>query len=372
MKKIFLLLSMVAIAAVGCKTDNSDHPHIDTKAASAPVVTPALQNVITLTKATGDSKVAFNWEAADYGFKAAIKYIVQMDKGDGTFEKPIDVATVDGTTASIKASAFNAMIVNQLKLDPDATVTVKIRIASFISDRIERIYSDEVEYYVNTYQALIIYPSLGVPGNYKAGAGGENWAPENPETRLWATNFDGKYESFIMMETDTPGKGLTFKFVDGIKWGDPEFVCPAPVLDGDTYTAEFVEGMGGDISGVANGFYHIKVDASATPKTLSMKSITSVGLTGACTTPEWSNDNAVELTYNFATYAWEAEVDLKAGNGEFLILLNKSWDIKYGKGNENGTLKAGGDNAVGPTDGGKYKIIVHLNTTFPTFEYIPL
>lgn len=366
-------MAVVAVAMVGCKTDRADNPHVDLKNATAPTITPSQQNVIALQKDLADSEVTFAWSQADYGYNAAVKYQVQMDVADGSFEKPVELGVVNGTSVSLKVGVFNAMIVNQLQQTPDAIVPVKIRVASFVSDKIAKSYSEEAIYYVNTYQALIIYPSLGIPGSYKAGAGDENWAPENMDTRIYSANFDKKYEGFTMMTTSDPAnKALEFKFVDGDKWGDPELVCPAPVLVDGVYTSDFVDGMGGNIAGVKSGFYNIKVDLSSSPQTLWMKEIKSVGITGDCTTPQWSNTDPVELKYNYATYAWEAETELTPGNGEFLVLLNNNWDMKWGQGAEKNQLKAGGDNAIGPEEGGKYKIIVKFNGVVPTFEYIPL
>lgn len=366
MKKIFLLLAMVSVALMGCKTDRNENPHIDVKAASAATVSPSLQDVIVLSKELAESNVNFSWEAADYGYKAAIKYVVQMDRGDGSFENAADLATVDGTTMSIKASALNDIIVNKLKCDVDTSVAVKIRIGSFISERIDRIFSEEKIYYVETYQSKIIYPSLGLPGNYMAGLDKENWKPDNVNTRIWSVNMDKKYEGYVMMQTETPAtKGLEFKFIDGTAWGQPDKGGPAATVDANGNVTGILSG-GDNIKGVPSGFYKINVDWEGNK--YDMSPIKSVGITGACTTPEWSNTNPIELAYNFETYCWEADVTLK--DGEFLILLNHDWGQKLGKGVAEKTLKAGGDNVPGP-GAGSYKLKVNFTQVFPTYEFIP-
>lgn len=376
MKKIFIGV-MAALAVTSCKTDNSDHPHIDIKAAEVASVTPMSVNQLLLSKEMSTANVTFNWKAADYGYKAAIKYIVQADVSGGDFSSAVELAVADGIMGQIPIEKLNGILVNKFKFEPAKegepakVYKFDIRIASYISQNIEKIYSTPSPIFVVTYQDNIVYPSMGVPGNYAFGTGAENWNPGNMLTRVWDTKLNGTYVGYISMNQTGNNNPLEFKFVDGDAWGAPELVSGTPTLKDGSYLAEFEDGKEGNILGAPKGYYQITVNINTTPKTLAMFPITSLGITGSATTPEWSDTGALPLTYNLESAVWEGK-NLTLKDGEFLILVNNNWGSKFGLGEGGaGTLLYSGSAANIPGPGaGTYDLVVNLTGSTLTYTFV--
>lgn len=362
MKKILILLMSVA-AVVGCKTNRDDNPHIDTAAAKAPVVSPTQQNVITLNKYAPGSQVTFTWEAANYNYDAAVKYAVEIDNGDGTFLKPIELGTVNENRLTVTSSVLNDIVVNALKMEPDSMQMVKIRVASFISEKIERIYSPIAEYYVRTYQSKVIYPSLGVPGSY------QGWAPDNQLTRVWSIGFNTDYEGWLNMVTSDE---LKFKFTIGNAWGDGgKDNFGGSVSSVDPVTGEVAGDIdpagGSDVAGVPQGYYKMNVDWNTYKFTLTP--INKWGIVGNATPADWNEKNSVAMTYDNAQSIWVIE-EVTLTDGEFKFVANDAWGINFGKSKAgDGMLAPGGDNI--PATAGKYRIEMNLTTAIPTYQVIP-
>ena len=104
--------------------------------------------------------------------------------------------------------------------------------------------------------------------------------------------------------------------------------------------------LGGDNFMVEPGFYRAEIDLVA--QTYKLTKITTVGIVGPAQAGGWSDDT--DMTYNKETGAWEATLDLEAGEMKFRA--NDGWDINWG-GKSFDALSQNGDN-LKVAEAGKY------------------
>ena len=118
---------------------------------------------------------------------------------------------------------------------------------------------------------------------------------------------------------------------------------------------------------VPAGIY--KVTANIPAKSIEMTKIESISITGAFNS--WGNggdDRA--MTYNVSENVWETAPANFAAGEEFLIRLNKNFDLKYGSSAKNSTVIAGGielvesgGNNIAVPSAGTYVVKFHANRT---------
>ena len=113
---------------------------------------------------------------------------------------------------------------------------------------------------------------------------------------------------------------------------------------------------------VPAGIY--KVTANIPAKSIEMTKIESISITGAFNS--WGNggdDRA--MTYNVSENVWETAPANFAAGEEFLIRLNKNFDLKYGSSAKNSTVIAGGIELV-ESGGNNIAAVSYTHLTLPT------
>ncbi len=159
---------------------------------------------------------------------------------------------------------------------------------------------------------------------------GNGWG--SPASPLYSPSGDGKYTGFMYLDGE-------FKFRSGEdNWNAPDW--------GKGASEGTLAEQAGNLSADA-GYYKVEVDLGAL--TYKLTPITTIGIVGTAQAGGWDADT--DMTYNKETGAWEATVELTAGEMKFRA--NDGWDINWG-GTEN-NLTQGGDNIKVAT-AGKYFI----------------
>lgn len=354
MKKIFLPILATITLLVGCKTDHSANPHVDIQAASAPVITPMTMNVLELSKDLQAALISFSWNAADYGFAAAVNYSIEIDVVGNGFAKPVQLITTSTLSASLTVAKFNDAVVNKLKLMPDEIGRIEMRVGSSVTQATGEVFSAPVTILVLPYQSNVVYPFLSMPGNY------QGWAPDKVSTRIYSAGLNQKYEGYMNM-VDGSGN-LEFKFVDGTTWSDPGYAGAANAT-ATGYTGVLVTPSNDNIMGAKSGYYRVNVDLEAL--TFDLTTITTWGIIGDATPAGWGA--STPLVFNAEENLWTLDVTM--GEGSFKLRANNDWTIQFGAGDAPGIL-GHGDNIPGP-GAGNYTLKVNLAGPIYTYEFIP-
>lgn len=336
----FLLLLVSSLVLWSCEKDE-----IQTVAKTGqPGTLAASRTTLALSSANASDTIqTFSWTPADYGFRAAVKYILQIAKGGTNFAAPKEIDMGNGRTQKYTGSDFNQMSL-LLGLPPSSAGQVDVRVKTTISDSIAAVYSNTVTLAVTPYLVIINYPSLWVPGDY------QGWDPATaPKISSKAGN--GIYEGYVYFPP-TSGS-FKFKLTSNPDWNHTNYGWAGSTITGKNITGTF-NTTGGDLFVPESGYYLIKANTN----TKVWDAIyTTWGIIGdAVPVTGWNSDQ--DLTYDVANKVWKITLNLAAGKIKFRA--NDDWALNFGDTGSDLSLEYGGsDIAIGAA--GNYTLTLDLH-----------
>jgi starch-binding outer membrane protein SusE/F len=376
-----ILLSSVIITS--CKKKN-DNPVIKNNTGLALTVnTPGFPDTVKMTIGSAiNDALQLQWSAADFGFDAAAKYTVEMivkgsnwedaEKRDAKLKmdttqiivKPNDTSNkiYFQVVSKIQTDTFTQeklnTIVNKLGIAFGSTAVISTRIKASVPGSNIVAYSNVVDKVVTSYNTVIIYNKMWVPGDY------QGWDPSAAQTleEKVSGTFSGIIEKTKADGTLSNGK---FKFTSHADWAHTNYgrnATDSTKLDTDGGAAEHL---------LVDGTYFFTV----TPGTLSWTGeLVNWGIVGDATPLGWpsgsGNDptntqNAQNLRYNPASKMYEITIDLKGGKS-ILFRKNDDWatKISYAKGTPKNDPFPMNTLVNGAGDGEDIGIAVDGNYTF--------
>lgn len=347
MKKLNLIAIITAAMVLFSSCEDEERaPVISLNA--APVILAPTGGSFVLTEETEDEVfTTVEWSAADFGYKAAVTYTIEMDEAGNDFSEPFAaMATPQGTSAPL-----NVGVINNLLLSAGYPFAVEgdfeMRVAAAVHEDVDTLFSQPVAVSITPFEKIIIYPKLWVPGDYMD----PQWSPGD-SPNLYSIKSNNKYEGYIW----NPNATANFKFTSAPDWNSTNYGYGS----GDE-----VSGVLDDDSGAGNlyltsaGYY--KMNADLTAMTYSFLK-TEWGVIGDATPGEWTTDT--DMTYDPVTKVWSVTLDLVAGMIKFRA--NDGWDLNYGSNNANGIADPGGSD-IPITTAGNYTVVLDLNG--PLYRY---
>jgi len=280
----------------------------------------------------------FSWSAANFDFRAAVTYTVQLDKASNNFENPIQLGTTSGLSLKVSVEQMNTFL-TQLGAFPNTPADYKIRVTGVADSQIETAVSSAKNFTASIYDpSAPNYDFLYVAENYP------NWNWQTAP-KLGSPNNDGFYVSFI----DFPGVSKNVKF---------------RLVDGTDLTKTYGQGMdlnGADFDFTGTGYFRFEADVTNASFNTT---VTDWGIIGSATAGGWGSDQ--NMTYDSNNHVWKAVLDLTSGQIKFRA--NDAWDINLGDNGADGTLEYGGAN-IDITSPGSYTIILDLESAPGIFTY---
>ena len=351
MKRIinyFAAVFIFSFVLLACKKDINQTEKTD---GIAPLITLAPSTVILSSANASDTISAITWSRADFGYKAAVSYTVELVKTGNPFSaaKTVNV----GNAAQLKyiGAVLNEAAIG-LGIAVGTTGVLDIRIKSSLSDS-AFIYSTIAKLTVTTYQ--VDFPAMLVRG-------GNSWVTPTVRTKgfvLTSPNYDGKYEGYINLPN-----------ADG--WGGDGLKLMVQ-SSGVTY------GWGGSsttmAAGVAGNLWftpapnYMKVNADVNTGTVNF---TAVRFYLSGDHNGWST-SATPMTFNTTTHQWVAtNVAFTAGN-KFVFTSNGNYNISYKVNAEGKLVYAGPPNWAGTNISapgtGTYTVILDLSAGNGSYTY---
>lgn len=354
MKKInlIILILVTLFAFISCEKD-------ETKVVIGTYGPPALtaptggSSFVLTAETETDTMTTFTWNAADFGFKAAISYSVQLDFAGNDFDSPINLGTTTKQELAVTVGSVNQKIlladgvfgtVNSL----EARIMAVIK--SIDKSDIDTLFSATIDMDVTPYEVIIKYPRLFVPGDHN------DWDAADSTSSIYSVKSNDRYEGYIYTTASPSG----FKLLKVPAW-EQDNTIGDPDAAGTSGTLKIGDWGGNNIMITsAAGYHQIKADLNA--ETYSILR-TEWGLIGSSVPPyDWSVD--VDMTYNTMEGVWTITLDLVTGDIKFRA--NDAWSLDYGSDNANGICDQGGANIPIATDG-NYTITLDLRG--PLYRY---
>lgn len=347
--KFLAIMALAATTLFSCNADRDEVVLEPTNVVAAQFENlPTAPVILDENSPEGMAPILFTWTKAQYGYSAAVTYTVQAASENSDVYTELLQSSRNYNTMTNKA--LNNKLLG-MKLKPNEISNIKLRVISSVGESYPDTISKVQIVAIQPYKTVIIYPSLGVVGSF------QGWAPENPQTRAWSVENNGKYTGWIDFSSPDP---IEFKVVDGFEWGK-DVGGPAPTVEANGIVKGTLSG-GDNIKGVPAGYY--RFDCNWIAKTYTMTPVKSWGVVGAATPGGW--DNSTPMTYDKATNLWTLDVTMSAGEWKFRA--DNGWDISYGAGADEGELVAGGNNFK--IEAGTYTITLNLGIAIPTYQFV--
>ncbi|MEQ1743955.1 MAG: SusE domain-containing protein [Saprospiraceae bacterium] len=320
-KKLIFPTFLAALFLIGACQKAEFSPNPTLKVTALPVITsPASGTSIVLTEAAANDAFTVTWTGAEFGFRAAATYSVEVDRAGNDFKDAVVLGTSTGLTLASTVAKFNTALFSSLALPSGEASTIEMRLSVKISPEVNVIYSAPVTLQVTPYTIVVVYPQLQVPGSY------QGWNPADNSTIIFSAKSDNKYEGYIYFKDDN----TEHKYTVGPSW-DTNY--------GDTGANGSLEKNGDNIKIPTKGVYRLNVNLNE----LTHANLrTDWGLIGSATPDAWNSDQ--NMTYDPAANKWTITLNLVAG--EIKFRANDDWAINFGDTQANKTLEYGGDNIV--------------------------
>ena len=331
---LFLFASLVLM---GCEKDEEK---LILSVGAAPVLSASSTNVVLTEENAGSNGLTMNWSAADFGFKAAVEYTLQIDTAGDNFVRPYNIALENNTTSkSFTVQELNTLM-TRLKYTPEETHPVKMRIRAAVSEFVDPVYSNVLTVNITPYNTYIEPTYIYVPGDY------QGWDPGTAPS-LISVEANNIYRGIISF---TEPNSRMFKFTAERSW--------ALNYGGGSAPGTLAEN-GPDLSVPANDSYLLTVNLNDMTWTAAKH---SWGVIGSATANGWDADQ--NMRYINKDGVWKATLNLTAG--EIKFRFNDAWEINYG--GSNGTLEPGGPN-IPIASAGRYEITFKLDEEEGTASY---
>lgn len=326
MKKIFSVLHItILIALFSCEKDETILK-LKSEGNFVPPVIVSQSNGFskTVTEATRDEVIKFEWQKTGYGVSTQVNYSLQVDSECNGFETPLTLASTTSTSVSMTLLELSNKLINEFKFASHKPATLQLRVTSSINGKFLSI-SDVV--------SITITPWSDKPKGI--------WIGEGTSAAVLYATGASTYEGYRYI---TAGK--TFKFVDNRICATTKFGSAEPgVLSSAAGSSS--------ITITDAGYYKINVDTENL--TYKIVKIDSWGLIGSSTPGGWNS--STPLTYNAAADTWETQISLV--NGALKFRANDEWAINYGVEDitkSSGNLVFDFEPAVDITTPGNYKV----------------
>ena len=303
---ICMLVSALMLSFASCKKDQT----LVVAKPSTPVSLTASQSTIILSEdKAADKAVDLTWNKADFGYAAAISYLLQVSYKDSAFSRVSSLGMGQATSTSFTVADLNTLLLGA-KYKANEASEVQIRVLAQVADSLYA-YSDPLTITVTPYVAkrVIPYPFLYVPGDY------QGWAPDaDIIAKLYSINDDGKYEGYLnLTKADNP-----FKFTVDPNW------------DGVQYAAGATEGTiaaSGDNLDIAGaGYYLIQADTKALTWSATLENWGIVGDAAG----GWGDGDDIMFDFDPENQVLTKTVQLNAGL--LKLRANHKWDLNIGTG----------------------------------------
>lgn len=313
------------------------------------------QSYILYEESENEVFETFNWNTFDFGYPAAITYVLQVDRAGEDFSSAQDLGFTMKTSLDVSVKTINnAMIIlageYQLPIDEVWQLEFRIKATPGNSKSESYVFSNTISAQVMPYETEPDYPKVHIIGDYC----GWNW---NNTQGLFDYNNNGVYEAWIFFDgkaqngfklaiPDIKSDG-SFAWNSAANWGLDSGQTP----DAEATTIQLIsKGSSKDIKAYSRNYYRFRFDKALSLLT-NVEHMEHLALVGDAANG-WDND----IVFDFDAVKQVFVKTVTLTSGEIRFRVDGSDEKSYG-GNS-GQLAQDGANIQ--VQEGTYQITVDL------------
>jgi starch-binding outer membrane protein SusE/F len=333
MKKFFKILFaivLIMVSAYSCSDDSLQS--VAAPPAEGKFLLTNSTSEIVLEKKDADKKIALtlNWDNKSwYGVDTPLTYTVQMDKSDGEFASPQEIAIASGNNISLTHADLNAKAF-ALELAPEVASKIKVRLKANLKYGALPIYSNVSTVTITPYSTLILKYPMPTELYLQGDAVPSNWGTPVPDIQKMAQIDDHRFGLIVAL---TGGKSFA-AITAASTWSDPAYVTMEananPQSSGTFEPRGSATNWGGSPikSPAVSGVYQVIFDFttgtySITPAVL-MTAPAELYIIGDATTNGWNAPGTAQKFTKVDNNTFTLTTTLKAGKYAFLN-ANATW-----------------------------------------------
>lgn len=328
--KIIFAIVLIMVSAYSC-SDDSLQSVAEPPAEGKFLLTNSISEIV-LDKKDADKNIAvtLNWDNKSwYGVDTPLTYTLQMDKSDGEFASPQEIAISSGNNISLTHADLNAKAW-ALELTPDVASKIKVRLKANLKYGALPIYSNVSTLTITPYSTLILKYPMPTELYLQGDAVPSNWGTPVPDIQKMAQIDDHRFGLIVAL---TGGKSFAV-ITAASTWSDPAYVTldanTNPQSSGTFEPRGSATNWGGNPikSPAVSGVYQVILDFttgiySITPAEL-MTSPAELYIIGDATTNGWNAPGSAQKFTKVDDNTFTLTTTLKAGKYAFLN-ANATW-----------------------------------------------
>ena len=347
-RKIYLYIVLIGLLLpFSCKKDETKVQR-NTNATAPTIMSPSGGSSLTLTKADSAKLIRFAWNAADFGFSAAVGYTVQIDTAGNNFKNASNILNATIDSASIIVYELDQkLLAAGFPQNKASSIDVRVRgILSGLNNSpyADTVYSNPVTLSITTFKIGKTYPKiLWVVGDF------QSWNNTDAAPTLSPVDStQGTYEGYINIPS------LKFKIVSDHSWSNSATYGDDGTNGGTADNGILSQVNGGkDIIIKDYGFLKINVDLQKMTYSTSANTWSITGGFNGWALP------GLSMTLTPSTSIWTVTTNLAAGD-TYKFIANGGWALNYGDTGADGIPDINGAN-ISVATAGNYTITLDLS-----------
>ncbi|QBN19569.1 SusF/SusE family outer membrane protein [Flavobacterium nackdongense] len=333
MKKFFkIIFAIVLIMVLGYSCADDTLQSVAEAPAEGQFLLTNSTSEIVLAKKNADKNIAvtLNWDNKSwYGIDTPLTYTLQIDKSDGVFVSPQEMAIASGNNISLTHADLNAQAF-ALELKPEVASKIKVRLKANLRYGAVPIYSNVSTLTITPYSTLILKYPMPTELYLQGDAVPSNWGTPVTDIQKMTQIDDHRFGLIVAL---TGGK--SFAAISAAStWSDPAYVTmeanASPQTSGTFEPRGSSTNWGGTPikSPASTGVYQVIFDFttgtySITPSVL-MTSPAELYIIGDATTNGWNAPGTGQKFTKVDAHTFTLTTTLKAGKYAFLN-ANATW-----------------------------------------------
>ena len=343
--QLFLLCAL-SVTLFSC---DKDEEKLILQDGTAPVLSASTTTLELLEENAENDAITLNWTASDYGYQAAVNYILQLDMKGNNFAAPVEAPMGSVLTKKFTVRELNTLL-NRLPVAAFNENEVEARVVSKISNNVTAVNSNVITMKVTPYLTEPPYATVYMVGD----------ATQNDWDNTKATPMYRSVEDIFIYTYTGPLKAGNLKFLGVLgKWA-PQWGNNGS--GGVAFRETEANPDPGTFTVPSAGYYTVNLDLrnmafSITPyNATGAREFASVGIIGGFN--GWSDIVPMQNT-TFNKHAWSIQYTF-ANDTELKFRHAPNWDVNWGtdQGKEAdpfGKGKQGGENLK--VSAGTYQIL---------------